>query len=179
VEMRDPYTAGHQRRVTVLACAIAEELGLSQDKVEGLRMAALIHDIGKIYIPAEILSKPGRLTETERRLIQTHPQVGYDVLKNVEFAWPVAQIVLEHHERMNGSGFPMGLSGDDILIEARILAVADVVEAMSSHRPYRPSHGINKAMEEVSQNKGELYDPKAVDVCIELFWKKNFQFDDK
>ena len=147
VEARDPYTAGHQQRVAKLACAIAQEMGFSEERVEKIRMAALIHDVGKIHIPAEILSKPGRLTETEFSLVKAHPQVAYDILKTVEFPWPVCRAVLQHHERLNGSGYPQGLSGKDILLGARILAVADVVEAMSSHRPYRPSLGIDKALE--------------------------------
>jgi PAS domain S-box-containing protein/putative nucleotidyltransferase with HDIG domain len=174
-EMRDPYTAGHQRRVTVLACAIAEEMGLSEEQIEGIRLAALIHDIGKIYVPAEILSKPGRLTETEFSLIKAHPEVGHDALKSIEFPWPVAQIVLQHHERMDGSGFPQGLSEGEILLEARVLAVADVVEAMSSHRPYRPAHGIEKALEEISERKGVLYDSRVVDACLKLFTEKEFK----
>jgi PAS domain S-box-containing protein/putative nucleotidyltransferase with HDIG domain len=177
VEMRDPYTAGHQRRVAVLASAIARGMELSQEQIEGLRMAALIHDIGKIYVPAEILSKPGALTETERRLIQTHPQVGYDVLKRVEFPWPVARIVLQHHERWDGSGFPEGLSGEEILLEARILGVADVVEAMSSHRPYRAARGIPEALKIVSENAGILFDPAVVKTCLSLFYRKGFQFE--
>jgi len=171
-EMRDPYTAGHQRRVTVLACAIAEELGLSPEQIEGIRLAARIHDIGKIYVPAEILSKPGRLTETEFSLIKAHPQVGHDALQSIEFPWPVAEIILQHHERLDGSGFPRGLSGEEILLEARVLAVADVVEAMSSHRPYRPARGIEKALEEISQQKGILYDSQVVDACLKLFSEK-------
>jgi PAS domain S-box-containing protein/putative nucleotidyltransferase with HDIG domain len=176
VEMRDPYTAGHQRRVAVLACAIARETGLSEERIEGLRMAALIHDIGKIYVPAEILSKPGALTLTEQRLIQTHPQVGYDILKRVEFPWPVARIVLQHHERWDGSGFPKGISGEEILPEARILGVADVVEAMSSHRPYRAARGIPEALKIVSENAGILFDPEVVKACLSLFYRKGFQF---
>ena len=176
VEMRDPYTAGHQRRVAVLADAIAREMELSLDRIEGLRMAALIHDIGKIYVPAEILSKPGALTLTEQRLIQTHPQVGHDVLQRVDFPWPVASIVLQHHERWDGSGFPEGLSGEEILLEARILGVADVVEAMSSHRPYRAARGIPEALKIVSENSGILFDPQVVKACLTLFYRRNFQF---
>lgn len=176
-DKRDPYTAGHQQGVTRLACAIAKEMGLPEEQIEGIRMAGLIHDIGKIYVPAEILSKPGTLSETEMNLIKTHPQVGYDILKTVEFRWPIAQIVLQHQERMNGSGYPQGLSGKEILLEARILAVADVVEAMASHRPYRPARGIDKALEEISQNRGVLYDPEAVDACLRLFTKKGFKFE--
>jgi len=176
VEMRDPYTAGHQRQVTKLACAIAEEMNIPKEQTDGIRMAALIHDIGKIYVPAEILSRPGELTETEFGLIKIHSQAGHDVLKPIEFPWPVAEIVLQHHERMNGSGFPQGLSGEEILLEARILGVADVVEAMSSHRPYRPALGINKALEEISQNRGVLYDPQVVDACLTVFSENGFKF---
>ncbi len=168
-EMRDPHTAGHQRRVTQLACAIAKEMGLPEEQIYGIRMAGMIHDIGKIHIPAETFSKPSRLTETEFAMIKNHPQVGYAILKEIKFPWPVAQIVLQHHERMNGSGYPQGLKGEDILLEARILGVADVVEATSSHRLYRPDLGIDKALEEISQKRGILYDPKVVDACLRLF----------
>jgi len=177
VETRDPYTAGHQRRVADLARAIANEMGLPQEQIDGIRMAGLIHDLGKINVPAEILSKPTRLTEFERGMIQTHPQVGYDILKTIDFPWPVAQIVLQHHERMDGSGYPQGLSGEEIMLEARVLAVADVVEAMASFRPYRPAHGIDKALEEISQNRGALYDAEAVDACLKLFTEKGFKFE--
>jgi len=177
IEMRDPYTAGHQKRVTKLACAIAKEMGLSKEQIEGIHMAGLIHDIGKISIPSEILTKPGKLNDLEYSLIKTHPQAGYNILKGIEFPWPVAQIVLQHHERMDGSGYPQGLCGKDVLLEARILAVADVVEAMSSHRPYRPAYGIDKALEEISKNKGILYDPEVVNACLRLFNQKGFKFD--
>jgi PAS domain S-box-containing protein len=177
VEMRDPYTAGHQRRVGRLSVAIAREMGLPEPRIEGIRMAGEIHDIGKIYVPAEILSKPGKLTEIEFTLIKAHPQVGYDILKNVEFPWPIADIVLQHHERLDGSGYPAGLKGDAILLEARIITVADVVEAMSSHRPYRPSHGIDKALEEISSHKGSLYDPAVVEACLRLFKEKGFSLE--
>ena len=177
IEMRDPYTAGHQKRVTKLACAIAKEMDLSKEQIEGIRMAGLIHDIGKISIPFEILTKPGKLNDLEYSLIKTHPQAGYNILKGIEFPWPVAQIVLQHHERMDGSGYPQGLCGKDILLEAGILAVADVVEAMSSHRPYRPAYGIDKALEEISKNKGILYDPEVVNACLRLFNQKGFKFD--
>ena len=172
VEARDPYTAGHQQRVANLACAIAEEMGLSKDQIDGIRMAGAIHDIGKLYVPAEILSKPTKLSDAEMEMVKSHPQVGYDILKGIEFPWPVAEIVLQHHERMLGDGYPAGLRGEDILIEARILAVADVVEAMSSHRPYRPALGIKKALEEISTYRGYYYDPVVVDACVELFSKK-------
>ena len=176
VEARDPYTAGHQRRATNLARAIATEMGLSEEQIDGIRMAGAIHDLGKISVPAGILNKPGRLTENEFAIIQTHPQVGYDILKTIEFPWPVAQIAHQHHERMDGSGYPQGLSGEEILLEARILAVADVVEAMSSHRPYRPALGVDKALEEISQNRGVLYDPEVVDACLKVFTEKGFDF---
>jgi len=174
---RDPYTADHQRRVTQLACAIAREMNLPEEQINGIHIAAAIHDIGKIYVPAEILSKPGRLSEPEFAIIKTHPQVGYDILKAIEFPWPVAEILLQHHERMDGSGYPRGLSGEDILLEARILGVADVVEAMSSHRPYRPALGIDKALFEILRNKKVLYDPQVVDACLKLFTKKGFKFE--
>ncbi|MBM3285375.1 MAG: HD domain-containing protein, partial [Candidatus Aminicenantes bacterium] len=177
IEIRDPYTAGHQRRVSKLACAIAEEIGLPQDQIEGLRVAGDIHDIGKIYVPAEILSKPGQITAIEYGIIKTHPQVGYDILKTIKFPWPVAQIVLQHHERLDGSGYPLGLAGDQILMEARILIVADTVEAMSSHRPYRPAQGIEKALEEIIQYKGVQYDAAVVEACVRLFREKNFRLD--
>jgi putative two-component system response regulator len=177
VEMRDPYTAGHQRGVAQLACAIAKEMGLSENQIEGIRMAALIHDIGKISIPAEVLNKPGPLSELEYGLIKAHPQIGHDILKAVDFPWPVADIVLEHHERMDGSGYPQGLSGEEIILEARILGVADVVEAMVSHRPYRPAHEIDEALEEISQNRGVIYDPEVVDACLRLFSEKGFELE--
>jgi PAS domain S-box-containing protein len=176
IEVKDPYTAGHQQRVSQLATAIAKELYLPKDKVEGIRIASLIHDIGKIGLPIEILSKPTKLSDLEFSLIKNHSQIGYDVLKSIDFSYPVAQIVLQHHERLNGSGYPNNLKGDEILLEARIIGVADVVEAMSSYRPYRPALGIDKALEEISKNKGILYDPKAVDVCLKLFKEKKFKF---
>jgi putative nucleotidyltransferase with HDIG domain len=176
VEMKDPYTAGHQRWVTRLACAIANEMGLSEERIEGIRMAGLIHDIGKINIPAEILSKPGQLSELQYNMVKIHPQVGCDILREIKFPWPVAEIVLQHHERMNGSGYPERRSGEEIILEARILAVADTVEAMASHRPYRVAHGIESALEEISRNKGILYDPVVVAACLLLF-EKGFRFD--
>ncbi|MBU1567427.1 MAG: HD domain-containing protein [Proteobacteria bacterium] len=169
VETRDPYTAGHQTRVGELACAIAKEMGLSHDQTEGVRLAGVIHDLGKIYVPAEILNRPGKLTHIERELIHVHPQVGFDILKDIHFPWPIAKIVHQHHERMNGKGYPAGLSGEDILLEARIIAVADVVEAMSSHRPYRPAPGIALALEEISSNSGIFYDADVVKSCLKLF----------
>ena len=176
VEYRDPYTSGHQQRVSDLASAIAKEMGFPEDKIMGIRMAGVLHDIGKIAIPVEILSKPGRLSKTEFELIKNHSQVGYDILNSIKFPWPLSQIVLQHHERMDGSGYPQGLSGENILMEARIMGVADVVEAMASHRPYRPALGIDKALEEISKNREVLYDPEAVDACLMLFKDKGFKF---
>jgi putative nucleotidyltransferase with HDIG domain len=176
VETRDPYTAGHQRRVAAIARAIAIEMGLSERQVEGVCMAGLIHDIGKISIPAEILSKPGKMTEHEFGIIKSHPKVGYNILKKIHFPWPIAQIVYQHHERMDGSGYPQGLSGKDILLETRIMAVADVVEAMSSHRPYRPALGIDIALEEISKNRGALYDSEVAGACLRLFKPKLSDF---
>ena len=177
VEMRDPYTAGHQRRVAQLACAVAKEMDMSDEQIEAVHMAGLIHDIGKISVPAEILSKPSRLSEMEMDLIKIHPQVSFDILKDIEFPWPIAHIVLQHHERMDGSGYPHGLSGEDILLEARILAVADVVEAMASHRPYRPALGTDKALDEISKNKGLLYDAAVVNACAKLLAEEGFDLD--
>jgi putative nucleotidyltransferase with HDIG domain len=176
VEMRDPYTSGHQHRVAQLAQAIAEEINLPDDAVEGVYMAASIHDIGKISLPAEILSKPVKLTEIERKMIQAHAKVGYDILNGIDFSWPIARIVLQHHERLDGSGYPHGLGGNEILIEARIVGVADVVETMASHRPYRPSIGLDKALEEIFKNKGRLYDERVVNACMLLFNEKGFEF---
>lgn len=176
VERRDPYTAGHQRRVSDLARGVAAEMGLPSHQIDGIRMAGLIHDLGKICVPAEILSKPGQLTEVEHTLIKDHPQVGYEILKGIEFPWPVAQIVLQHHERIDGSGYPAGLVGDEIIIEAKTLAVADVVEAMASHRPYRPTLGRDMALEEISKNRGVKYDPYVVDACVKLLTEKGFKF---
>ena len=172
-ETRDPYTSGHQKNVSQIATFIAQEMKLPEDKIEGIRIASLVHDIGKISLPAEILNKPTKLSEIEYSLIKDHSQVGYDVLKSIEFPWPIARITLQHHERLNGSGYPNKLKGDEIILEARIIGVADVIDAMSSHRPYRPAWGIDKALEEISKNKGILYDPKVVDACSKLFKKKN------
>jgi len=171
VEKRDPYTAGHQRRVADLARSIADELGLSADQIAGIRAAGRIHDIGKISIPSEILCKPTALTPLEFALIKMHPQSGYEILKDVEFPWPVSRIVLEHHERLDGSGYPNGLIGDNLLIESRILAVADVVEAMATNRPYRPALGLEAALNEITIKRGVLYDSMAVDACIKLFFE--------
>lgn len=178
VEARDPYTSGHQHRVAELACAIARELGLDEDQVDGIRMGASIHDIGKIYLPAELLSKPTKLSEIEYLLVQTHPQVGYDILKDIEFPWPVADIAHQHHECIDGSGYPQGLKGNEICLEARIVAVADAVEAISSHRPYRASLGIQVALDEIREKRGLVYDADVVDACLELFEKKSFAFQD-
>ncbi len=178
VESRDPYTAGHQRRVGDLARAIAGEMGLSAGMTEGIRVAGVIHDLGKIGIPAEILSKPHRLGDTEFAIIKEHPKIGYEILKDVDFDWPVAKMVYQHHERMDGSGYPEGLKGEEILIEARILAVADVVEAMSSHRPYRPTVGLDQALVEIESGRGTLYDPDVADACMRLFKEKQYSIVD-
>ncbi len=178
VEWRDPFTAGHQRRVAQLACAIAKELGLAREQIQVIHMAGLLHDIGKISIPHEILSKPGRLSDAEMAMIRAHSQVGYDILKTVEFPWPIADMVVQHHERIDGSGYPSGLREEEILMEARILAVADVVEAMTAHRPYRKAPGIDKALEEISRNSGRLYDTDAVYACLRLFNEQGFKFEE-
>ena len=177
VEIRDPYTAGHQTRVAEIAQAIAMEMGISKQQMDGVRMAGVIHDIGKMAVPAEILSKPGKITEHEFGIIKSHPEVGYNILKKIDFPWPIAQIVYQHHERMDGSGYPQGLLGKDILLEARIMAVADVVEAMASHRPYRPALGIDMALEEISKNRGVIYDPEAVDACLRIFKEEKFKLN--
>jgi putative nucleotidyltransferase with HDIG domain len=176
VEKKDPYTAGHQRRVAQLAYAIARNLNLPEDKVTGLRVAATLHDIGKMYIPVEILNKPGRLSDLEMTMIKTHSQAGHELTERIPFPWDVALIILQHHERMDGSGYPHSLRGPKILMEARILAVADVVEAMASHRPYRPALGVGKALEEIRDNKGILYDPDVVDACLRAF-EQGFRFE--
>lgn len=177
LEIKDPYTAGHQRRVAGLACALARELEIGEDQINGINLAALIHDIGKIYVPAEILTKPGRITAEEFNIIQYHSRMGYDILKNIEFPWPIATIILQHHERMNGSGYPLGLKGDELLLESRIIMLADVVEAMSSHRPYRPARGIEIALDEITRNRNILYDGQVVDACIRLFRDRNFSIE--
>ncbi len=177
VEIRDPYTSGHQQRVSQLSIRIAREMHLPQEKIETIRIAALIHDIGKISIPSEILTKPGKLSDIEFSLIKSHPQTGYDILKGTNFPYPIVQIIFQHHERNNGSGYPNRLTGDEILLEAKIIAIADVVEAMSSHRPYRAALGIDKALEEISKNKGILYEPEVADACIKLFKEKGFKFE--
>lgn len=176
-EMKDPYTAGHQRRVTDIACAIARKMAIDDEQYQGLRLASLVHDIGKINVPAEILSKPGKLTQPEMDLIRSHSEAGYNILKKINFPWPIAQIVRQHHERLDGSGYPLALMGDEILMEARIIAVADVIEAMASHRPYRPSLGIEKALQEIEANQGILYDEAVVEVCMDLFRSGKFRID--
>ncbi|MDM8000379.1 MAG: MEDS domain-containing protein [Dehalococcoidia bacterium] len=176
VETKDPYTAGHQRRVTQLACAIGQEMGLSRNRILVLRTAGLLHDLGKISLPTDILTKPGGLTDIEMAVIRTHPQVAYDVLKNIESFQKIAEVVLQHHERMDGSGYPAHLCGEDILLEARILAVSDVVEAMSSHRPYRAALGLDKALDEITRNSGILYDPDVVRACLRVFRETGFEF---
>lgn len=177
LEKRDPYTAGHQRRVTSLAYAMAKELELSEEQIEGIRIAGLLHDIGKISVPTDILNKPGRLSEPEFNLIKEHPRNGYDILADIEFEQPIAQIVFQHHERMDGSGYPQGLADGKIILEARILAVADVVEAIASHRPYRPALGLDIALDEISKNKGVTYDSQVVDTCLKLFTEESFKFE--
>ena len=176
VEKRDPYTAGHQQRVAQLACALAGELGgIAAERLKGIWTGAILHDIGKLYVPAEILTRPGHLSGIEFELVKSHAEVGYEIVKDIEFQWPVPLIVRQHHERLDGSGYPAGLKGDDILFEARILGVADVVEAMSSHRPYRPGKGIESALEEITRARGTAYDPSVVDACLALF-RNGFHF---
>jgi len=176
VEMRDPYTAGHQRRAAQLAVAIAKELQLPVGQVEGLYLAGVVHDVGKIRVPAEILSNPRKLTGMEIGLIKEHAHNGYEILKTIDFPWSIAQIVLQHHERLDGSGYPAGFKDKEIMIEARILAVSDVIEAMASHRPYRAALGLDMALEEITRNRGKLYDPAVVDACIKLFREQGFNF---
>ncbi|MCF8105307.1 MAG: response regulator [Desulfohalobiaceae bacterium] len=177
VELRDPYTSGHQSRVARLARAIAGELALPEQQKKGVSLAGMIHDLGKIAVPAEILSKSVRLSDMEYSLIQNHSQTGYDILKDIDFPWPIARTVFQHHERLDGSGYPQGLSEKDILLEARIMAVADVVEAMTSHRPYRTALDLDQALEEIEQGRGIRYDPGAVDACLRLYLDKGFSFD--
>ena len=176
LESRDAYTAGHQRRVAELVLAIARELKLSEDDIHAAHLAAIVHDLGKIQVPAEILSKPGKLLPIEFELIKYHPTSGYNILKDVDFPWPIAEIVYQHHERLDGSGYPRGLKGNEILPAAKIIAVADTVEAMSSHRPYRAGLGIDKALAEIEQGRGRIYDAAATDACIKLFREKRFAF---
>jgi PAS domain S-box-containing protein/putative nucleotidyltransferase with HDIG domain len=174
VEQRDPYTAGHQHRVAEIASTIAKEIGLSPHQIEGVRIAGMIHDVGKIAIPSEILTKPGKLSPLERSLVQDHAEAGYKILKGVEFPWPILEAIHHHHERINGTGYPSGLKNEEITIEARIIAVADVIEAMASHRPYRPTLGINIALEEIEKNKGILYDEGVANACLNLFKNKGY-----
>jgi HD-GYP domain-containing protein (c-di-GMP phosphodiesterase class II) len=174
-ELRDPYTAGHERRVGELSMAISAELGFDEHRQEGMRVAGYLHDVGKMTIPVEILSKHGKLTEIEFSLVKGHAQAGYDVLKRVAFPWPIAEATLQHHERMDGSGYPQGLKGDDILFEAQILAVADSIEAMSSDRPYRVGLEIEEALAEIERGRGSLYNATVVDCCLKLFREKGYQ----
>ena len=176
LERKDPFTAGHQRRVVQIACGIAKQMQLPPNMGDGFQVMGFIHDIGKLFIPGEILHKPSRLSEYEFNIVKAHPQVAYDILKKIEFPWPVAQAVLQHHERLDGSGYPVGLSHKDIILEARILAVADVVEAMASPRPYRPTLGLAGALKEIQQNQDILYDRKVANACVTLFNEKNFIF---
>ena len=176
VEMRDPYTSGHQAKVADLAAAIARQMGLTDEQVHGIYLAGTLHDLGKIQIPAEILSKPGKINDLERGLISVHPRAGYDILKNINFPWPIAQMVLQHHERLDGSGYPQGLKGEQIIIGARILSVADAVEAISAHRPYRPGLGVETALEEITRNSGKYYDPQVADACMVLFREQGYKF---
>lgn len=177
IALRDRYTASHQQRVTNIACAVARQMDLSVDKVQGVRMASLIHDLGKISIPAEILSKTGKITDIEFSLIKNHPRTGYDILKEIAFPWPLAQIVLQHHERLDGSGYPFGLAGNEILLEARILAVADVIDAMASHRPYRAALGLNRAFRELSDKRGTCFDREVVDAAIYVVSENGFNYN--
>ena len=176
VELRDPYSIGHQQRVSKLATAIAQEMELPQDKIEGTKIASLVHDIGKVDLPTEIISKPSKLIEVEFNLIKNYPKVGHDILKKVDFPWPIAEIVLQHQEKIDGSGYPRGLKSDEICIEAKILGVANVVEAMSSYKSYRPALSIHEALTEISKNKNILFDPEVVDTCFKLFKEKDFKF---
>jgi putative nucleotidyltransferase with HDIG domain/PAS domain S-box-containing protein len=177
IEIRDPHTAGHQRRMTNLACTIAREMSLSVDQYNAIYVAGLLHDIGKISVPSEILSRPGRLTEVEYLLVKAHPQVGYDMLKEVDFPWPVAEMVLQHHERINGKGYPQELKGNEILLEAKILAVADCIEAMGSQRPYRSAFTLSEVLKQLVANKGVAYDPDVVDACLTIFRDRDFDFN--
>lgn len=174
IEMRDPYTAGHQRRVAQLASRIAQEMRLEEEQILNVRLAGIIHDIGKIYIPVEILTKPGRLNDYEISMIRSHPRFGFDIIKETDLPKKIGDIIIQHHERMDGSGYPLGLAGEEIHLESRILSVADVVEAMSSHRPYRPALGLEAALEEINQHKEFLFDPDVVDICLDLFAEQKF-----
>lgn len=177
IEKRDPYTAGHQKRVTDLAVAIGEGMGLGRNQIEGLRLGALIHDIGKIYVPGEILNRPGRITKPEFDLIKLHSEIGREIISGIDFPWEIEKMIAQHHERMDGTGYPEGLKGEEIIVESRIIAVSDVVEAISSHRPYRPALGIEAALEEIREGRGSKYDPQVVDLCVDLFEKGRFQWE--
>ena len=177
VEFRDPYTAGHQQRVAQLASAIGKEMGLDDKRIKGLYLASVVHDIGKIRVPSEVLTRPGKLSHIETEMVKTHVEASFDILKSIDFPWPIAKIVMQHHERMNGSGYPLGIFGDEILIESRILGVADVVEAIASFRPYRPALGVEIALQEIENGRGNLFDSKVVDTCIHLFREKGYQID--
>ena len=175
-QLKDPYTAAHQKKVALLSSAIAKEMNLSEGQIESIYIAAMIHDIGKISVPSEILSKPDSINEAEYTLIKNHPEIAFETLKDIESPWQTTEIIIQHHERLDGSGYPFGLTNEDIIVEAKILGVADVIEAMSSHRPYRPSLGLEKALEEIVKNKGKLYDLKVVDACVRVFNEKKFDF---
>ena len=177
IERRDSHSIGHQQRVSKLAAAIAQEMKLPQDKIEGLTFASLVHDIGKVDLPIEIVVKPDKLIEIEFNVVKNHPKIGYEILKKVDFPWPVAEIVFQHHEKIDGSGYPRELKRDEILIEAKILCVADVVEAMSSYRSYRPAINIDRTLNEISENKDILFEPEVVDTCLKLFREKGFKFE--
>lgn len=178
VELRDPYTAGHQRNVARIAIAIAQKLEMPKMQIDGLKLACIVHDVGKINIPAEILSRPGQLSEAEFQLIKQHPISGYEILKGIDFPWPIAQVVLQHHERLDGSGYPEGLHEKEILLEARIMAVADVIEAMASHRPYRPGLGIEPALQEIEKNSGAQFDPVVCETALRLFREEDFTLEE-
>ena len=176
VELRDPYTTGHERRVGDLASSIGASLGFDDERLDGLRIGGYLHDVGKIAMPSSILSKPGRLSDVERALIRAHAEIGFEILSGIEFPWPIAEMARQHHERIDGSGYPRGLRGEDTLLEARILAVADTVEAMTSHRPYRPAVGLALALYEIERGRGVLYDADVVDACLQLFRERRFTF---
>ena len=177
VEIRDPYLRGHHQRVSKLATAIAQEMKLPQDKIEGVKIASLVHDVGKVNLPAEIVSKPSKLVEVEFNLVKNHPRTGYEILEKVDFPWPIAEIVFQHQEKIDGSGYPRGLKGDEILIEAKILGVANAVEAMSSYKSYRPALSIDESLTEISKYENILFDPEVVDACLKLFKEKGFKFE--
>jgi HD-GYP domain-containing protein (c-di-GMP phosphodiesterase class II) len=179
IEKRDPYTAGHQRRVTKLCRAIATHMDFDWERIQGLRMAAAIHDLGKINVPSAILNKPGPISEHELAIIQMHPHTAYEILKDIQFPWPLAETIYQHHERLDGSGYPRQLNGESILLEARILAVADVVESITSFRPYRPELGMEAALAEIESNKGVLYDFSVVEICVALVKRHGFDFETK